>query len=188
MINDWSVGIFTEYTEMTGVVDTIFHGQSLITGKIARENDKNMSISSKLKYYLITGAHNIKLMCNATYCNVTTNTPCFSRFPIDLTWQPVSAWHHASFWNRKRRWRHSSVRIVNGPLTRHVNLRVAHAPGMFSPPTRVSDPDMHHGTCVTHVPQCMPGSLTSGFLWCGVSRKTFPACPAHAQTAIVLIW
>ena len=29
----------------------------------------------------------------------------------------------------------------------------------------VSDPDMHHGTCVTHVPWCMPGSLTSGFLW-----------------------
>ena len=44
----------------------------------------------------------------------------------------------------------------------------AHAPGMpgtFSPSQQVSDPDMHHGTCVTHVPWCMPGSLTSGFLW-----------------------
>ena len=29
----------------------------------------------------------------------------------------------------------------------------------------LSDPDMHHGTCVTHVPWCMPGSLTNGFLW-----------------------
>ena len=29
----------------------------------------------------------------------------------------------------------------------------------------ISDPDMHPGTCVTHVPLCMPGSLTSGFLW-----------------------
>ena len=38
-------------------------------------------------------------------------------------------------------------------------------PGTFSPSTRLSDPDMHHGTCVTHVPWCMPGSLTSGFLW-----------------------
>ena len=37
--------------------------------------------------------------------------------------------------------------------------------GTFSPPPRVSDPDIHHGTCVTHVPWCMPGSLTSGFLW-----------------------
>ena len=38
-------------------------------------------------------------------------------------------------------------------------------PGTFSPPPWVSDPDMHHGTCVMHVPWCMMGSLTSGFLW-----------------------
>ena len=41
----------------------------------------------------------------------------------------------------------------NGPLTSYVKLRVAHAPempGTFSPPPRVRDPDMHHGTCVTH--------------------------------------
>ena len=38
-------------------------------------------------------------------------------------------------------------------------------PGTFSPPPLVSDPDMHHGTCVTHVPWCMSGSLTCGFLW-----------------------
>ena len=38
-------------------------------------------------------------------------------------------------------------------------------PGTFSPPPQVSDPDMHHGTCVTHVPWCKLGSLTSGFFW-----------------------
>ena len=38
-------------------------------------------------------------------------------------------------------------------------------PGSFSPPTWVSYPNMHHGTCVTHVPWCMPGSLTSSFPW-----------------------
>ena len=56
----------------------------------------------------------------------------------------------------------------NGPLTRYAKLRVAHAPGMpgtFSPPPRFSDPDMHNGTCMTHVPWCMPGSLVSGFIW-----------------------
>ena len=56
----------------------------------------------------------------------------------------------------------------HGPLTRYYKLRVAHAPGMpgtFSPLPRVSDLDMHHGTCVTHVPWCMPGSSTCGFLW-----------------------
>ena len=36
-------------------------------------------------------------------------------------------------------------------------------PGMFSPPPWVIDPDMHHGTCVTHVPWCMSGSITRGF-------------------------
>ena len=58
--------------------------------------------------------------------------------------------------------------ISNGPLAIYVKLRVVHAPGMprtFSPPSWISDPGMHHVTYVTHVPWCMPGSLTSGFLW-----------------------
>ena len=46
---------------------------------------------------------------------------------------------------------------------------VAHAPrmsGLFYPPSLNSDPDMHHGTCVTaravtHVPWCMSGSPVS---------------------------
>ena len=37
-------------------------------------------------------------------------------------------------------------------LTRYAKLGFAHAPP-------------HHGTCVTHVPWCIPGSLTSCFLW-----------------------
>ena len=56
----------------------------------------------------------------------------------------------------------------HGPLVRYTKLQVAHAPGMlgtFFPPPLISDPDMHHGTCVTHVPWCMPGSLTCGFIW-----------------------
>ena len=58
---------------------------------------------------------------------------------------------------------------VNVPVTRYVKLRVAHAPGIpgtfFLPITRVNDPDMHRGTCLTHVPWCMSGSLTSDFFW-----------------------
>ena len=53
----------------------------------------------------------------------------------------------------------------HGPLTRYATLRVARAPAMFSPPPQVSDHYMHHGTCVTHVPWCIPESLTSSFLW-----------------------
>ena len=62
----------------------------------------------------------------------------------------------------------SATRPWHGPLARYAKLRVAHAPGMsvtFSPSPHVSDPNMHHGMCVTHVPWCMPGSLISGFLW-----------------------
>ena len=58
--------------------------------------------------------------------------------------------------------------IIHEPLARYVKLREAHAqalPETISSPSRVSDPDMHHGTCATHVPWCMPGSLTGGFLW-----------------------
>ena len=58
--------------------------------------------------------------------------------------------------------------LANGALARYVILRVAHTPGMpgtFSPPPQISDPDVYHGKCVTHVQWCMPGSLTSGFLW-----------------------
>ena len=68
----------------------------------------------------------------------------------------------------------SVAKSVPGPLTRYPKVGVAHAagmPGTFSPPPWVSDPDMHQGTCVTHVPWWMPGSLTSGFLWSRHSRR-----------------
>ena len=63
---------------------------------------------------------------------------------------------------------HIMKKRINGPLTRYTKLRVAHAPEMpetFFPPPRVRHPDMHQGTCVTHVPCCMPRSPTSGFVW-----------------------
>ena len=56
----------------------------------------------------------------------------------------------------------------HGPLDRCIKLRVVHAPGMpgtFSPPPRISDHDMHHGTCVTHVPWYMPGCTTRNFTY-----------------------
>ena len=76
--------------------------------------------------------------------------------------------------------------VGHGPLTRYVKLRVAPAPempGTFSPPPRVSDPDMDHGMCVTHVSWCMPGSLTGGFLrnrWWG-KRSQHSRCLRNRQ-------
>ena len=59
----------------------------------------------------------------------------------------------------------------NGPLARYAKLRVAHAPGipgaffpaLTSTETLVNDPGMHRGTCVTHVPGCMSGSINHGY-------------------------
>ena len=51
------------------------------------------------------------------------------------------------------------------PDTKIVGCASAGNAGNVSPPPRVSDPDIHHDICVTHVPWCTPGSLTSGFLW-----------------------
>ena len=70
------------------------------------------------------------------------------------------------------------------PPTRCVKLRVAHAPGMpgtFSPPptsrkSQVSDPGMHHGTCVTYVPWCMSGSLNR------CSGENVPGIPSACAT------
>ena len=91
-------------------------------------------------------------------------------YPVCIVWSAISIcnrsigccqlnWaHHA----RGYGWNHNYW-----PLTGYVKLRVVHAPGMlgmFSPPPRDSGPNMHHGTCMTHMPGCMPGSLTSGFL------------------------
>ena len=66
---------------------------------------------------------------------------------------------------------HLFQRLIIWPMGlffRYAKLRVTYAlemSGTFSAPPRVSDLDMHHGTCVTYVPWYMPGSLTSGVRW-----------------------
>ena len=46
----------------------------------------------------------------------------------------------------------------------------------------VSDPGMHHGTCVTHVPWCMSGSLTRG------GGENVRGIPGACAPAILRIW
>ena len=60
-------------------------------------------------------------------------------------------------------------------------------PGTFSPPPRVSDPDMHHGTCVTHVHasrdryQAVSFEVGGGENVPGIPR----ACATHNLTYLV---
>ena len=46
----------------------------------------------------------------------------------------------------------------------------------------VSDPGMHHDTCVTHVPWCMPWSPTCG------NGENVPGIPGACAPAILRIW
>ena len=48
--------------------------------------------------------------------------------------------------------------------------------------TLVSDPGMHHGTCVTHVPWCMSGSLVPD------GGENVPGIPGACALAIFRIW
>ena len=70
----------------------------------------------------------------------------------------------------------------HGSLTRYAKLWVAHVLGMtgsfpchrLQRKPQASDPGMHHGTCGTHGPWCMSGSLTRG---CGENVPGIPgAC------------
>ena len=80
----------------------------------------------------------------------------------------------------------------HGPLTRYATeiagcACAGNAGNVF--PTRrlqrkplVSDPGMHHGTCVTHVPWCMSGSLTCG------GGENVHGIPRACAPAILRIW
>ena len=129
------------------------------------------------------------------YGESPTKRHLWQRFSLEIAlpalWLPSSGEWIQRFMHVSNIWTVTQSHVAHGPLARYVKLWVTHAPGLpgtFSPPPRVSDPDMHHGTCVTHVPWRMPGSLTRGFLWSRRRGKTFPAFPAHVQPAILRIW
>ena len=52
----------------------------------------------------------------------------------------------------------------------------------FRSKSLVSDPGMHHGTCVTHVPWCMSGSLIRS------DGENVPGIPGACAPAILRIW
>ena len=73
--------------------------------------------------------------------------------------------------------------FMHGPLTNYVKLSVAHAPGMpgtFSPPPRISDPEMHDARAGMIANLRFPLKTVAG--------KTLPAFQAHAHPAILRIW
>ena len=63
-----------------------------------------------------------------------------------------------------------------------MNARNVFSRRRFKRKVLVSDPGMHHGTCVTHVPWCLSGSLTCG------DGGNVPAIPGAWASAILRIW
>ena len=127
------------------------------------------------------------------------------------SWQNECCQHSTCWWHSVRTYvgtvlhvdpcRHSTVVAMgtnhsnshpwnNGPLNGYVKLRLVHAPGIPGTISRhrlqmkplVSDPGMHHGTCMTHVPWCMAGSLTRG------GGENVPGIPGACTTTILRIW
>ena len=93
----------------------------------------------------------------------------------------LKRWHRGTA--ARSSWASCQIRKIAG----------AHAPGMpgtFSPPSGSSYPDMHHGTCMTHVSWCMPGSLTSGFPLESAVRENVPGIPGACAMlpAMLRIW
>ena len=98
---------------------------------------------------------------NYTYFCLVHAPMCYEEHIVREPFRgPWTMTQRSSPWGACCSVRHNQRRLhthtkQHGPLTRYVNVWVAHAPGMpgtLSPPPRVSDPDMYHGTCVTHVP------------------------------------
>ena len=108
-------------------------------------------------------------MRKETYHNYNISLVIFLFRGTVYGWQGVWSWKQ---------------RTAHGPLARYVNcgLRMhrecqERLPGHRRQRiTLVNEPGMHHGTCVTHVPWCMSGSLTR------VDRENVPGIPGACAT------
>ena len=79
--------------------------------------------------------------CKGSWHDMTSSSPAISwRFPS---------------------WASYQIRKIVG-CARAGNVGNVYPATRFQRKSLFSDPDMHHGTCVTHVPWCMSGSLTHG--------------------------
>ena len=123
-------------------------------------SSRNIAIHGHSTIYCI-GQDHVKMLTQ--HCNIIQTKTLYT-CPEGLIWLTMNVFDMGE----KRRFyqsrylqeiilRYQNNGCVHGPLTRYVKLRVAYAPGMpgtFSPALRASDPDMHHGMCVKHVPWC----------------------------------
>ena len=88
---------------------------------------------------------------------------------------------HVCIWSHMNTWASYKIRKIAGcACARNAENVLPHC--RFQRKPLVSDPAMHHGTCVTHVPWCMSGSLTCG------DGENVPGIPGSCAPAILRIW
>ena len=99
--------------------------------------------------------------------------------PIDsmATLVQIMAWHQTG----DKPWASYQIRKIAGCACAG-NAGNVFPRRRFQRKPLVSDPGMHHGTCVTHVPWCMSGSLTCG------DGENVPGIPGACAPAILRIW
>ena len=113
------------------------------------------------------GWHTIQLHWGICSTRVISHNS-LSRCGVDVLFSymcntDVSSWNSTTLWYWQQY--HISHQWVFYQIRKIAGYTCAGNAGNVFPATAVGDPGMHHGTCVTHVPWCMPGSLTSGFFW-----------------------
>ena len=107
---------------------------------------------------------------------------------VTVTYLPVAFCFYQPIWPGHQ-WADCSISLSrtgharsHGPLDRYIKLRVRMRRECREHFPRVSDRDMHHGTCVTHMPWCMPESLTSGIFWKSAVGENVPGIPGACTT------
>ena len=124
------------------------------------------------------------------------NSPHTGQWRGGLMFSLICAWTNGWANNRwfetpsRPLWRHSNAVMAwaSYQIRKIAGCACAGNAGNIFPRRRfqrkplVSDPGMHHGTCVTHVPWCMSGSLTCG------DGENVPGIPGACAPAILRIW
>ena len=166
------------------VIDRSPEGNS--SHKITQRSD----VSCELSKSFAVDMHRLVITCMWYLQNTKTHSQRWSLVyvswcsenisPLWNNWDNLRCVQLSSFWkNCKRRSTRAPCvykpvadhnALINGPRTRYVTCRLHMRRECWERFARhrlqrkpvVSDPGMHHGTCVTHVPWCRSGSLTRG--------------------------
>ena len=102
--------------------------------------------------------------------------------PMINKWRCVSLYHHYQIRSvNVTQWASYQIRKIAGCACAG-NAGNVFPRRRFQRKPLVSDPGMHHGTCVTHVPWCMSGSRTRG------GGENVPGIPGACAPAISRIW